>query len=110
MYYCRRWWNLRVSSLNLNAPLTVSPDVSIQETINLLSKEGFDQVPVMDADGWVINGMDYVLVNSVRETNACPLANASAFWAGRVENWPEQVEFCIEHIRDTVLGSRAPEI
>ena len=35
----------------------------------------------------------------MRETNACPLANASAFWAGRVENWSGHVEFCIEHIR-----------
>ena len=26
--------------------------------------------------------------NAVNETNARPLANASAFWAGRVENWP----------------------
>ena len=26
--------------------------------------------------------------NVVRETNACLLTNASAFWAGRVENWP----------------------
>ena len=38
---------------------------------------------------------------TVRATNARPLANASAFWAGRVENWPGRVDFCMEHIRDT---------
>ena len=32
------------------------------------------------------------------------LASASAFWAGRVENWPRQVEFCMEHIDGLVLN------
>ena len=37
----------------------------------------------------------------MRETDARSLAvDVSAFWAGRVENWPGWVEFCIEHIRD----------
>ena len=47
---------------------------------------------------------------AVRETNARPVANASAFWAGRVENWPGQVEFCIEHIRNICLRASAPKI
>ena len=47
---------------------------------------------------------------TVRETNAHPLANVSAFWAGQAENWPGQVEFCIEHIRETCFGASAPEI
>ena len=45
------WFNLRVSSLNLKAPLTVNPDVKIQETLNLLNREGYDQVPVVDDTG-----------------------------------------------------------
>ena len=49
-------------------------------------------------------------VNPVRKTYARPLANASTFWAGRVENWPGQVEFCIEHIRDIWFRVSAPEI
>ncbi len=40
-----------MSALNLNAPLTVHPDVSIQDTLKLLDKEGFDQVPVVDEAG-----------------------------------------------------------
>ena len=36
--------------------------------------------------------------DSVRETtNARPLTNASAFWAGQVENWPGQVDFVLKY-------------
>ena len=47
---------------------------------------------------------------TLRETNTRPLPNASAFWAGRVENLPGRVEFCTEHIRDIWFGASAPEI
>ena len=46
----------------------------------------------------------------VRETNARLIANARAFWAGQVENWPGQVEFCIEHIRDIRFRVSASKI
>ena len=45
-----------------------------------------------------------------RETNARLLANASAFWAGWVENWPERVEFCKEYIKNVCFGASTPEI
>ena len=45
------WFKLKVSSLDLKAPLTVNPAVTIQETLNLLDREGFDQVPVVDDAG-----------------------------------------------------------
>ena len=38
------------------------------------------------------------------------LTNASALRAGRVENWPGQVEFCVEHIKDFCFQASAPEI
>ena len=44
------------------------------------------------------------------ETNARPLANASAFWAGWVENWPGGVDFCIEQIRNICFWASAPKI
>ena len=48
------WWgSLRVSALDLNAPLTVHRKVTIQETLTLLDREGFDQVPVIDDNGEV---------------------------------------------------------
>ena len=51
-----------------------------------------------------------VYTEPVRETSARPLANGSAFWAGQVENWPGQVEFCIEHIRDIYFWASAPKM
>ncbi|KAH9488768.1 hypothetical protein Btru_059705 [Bulinus truncatus] len=48
------WWNMKVSALNLLAPSTIMPTVTIQETLDLLNKEGFDQVPVVDESGVVI--------------------------------------------------------
>ena len=47
---------------------------------------------------------------TVREINARPLTKESAFWAGQVENWPGQVEFCKEHIRDICFRASAPKI
>ena len=37
------------------------------------------------------------VLSAVWETNAYPLANTSAFWAGGVENWLGRVEFFIEY-------------
>jgi len=45
------WWSQPVSALNLRGPLTVHPDVSVQDALRLLSREGFDQVPVVDETG-----------------------------------------------------------
>ncbi|XP_064618361.1 cystathionine beta-synthase-like isoform X2 [Liolophura sinensis] len=66
------WWNLKVSALRLLAPLTVRPGVTIQETLDLLNKEGFDQVPVVDESGTVqgmvtvSNMMAQIVKNKVR--------------------------------------------
>lgn len=46
-----RWSSLHVSALQLRAPLTVTPTVTIQETLEILNKEGFDQVPVVNDAG-----------------------------------------------------------
>uniref|UniRef100_A0A3Q2PU31 Cystathionine beta-synthase n=1 Tax=Fundulus heteroclitus TaxID=8078 RepID=A0A3Q2PU31_FUNHE len=50
------WWNLKVQSLNLSAPLTVLPTVTCQQTIKILKEKSFDQAPVVD-DAGVILGM-----------------------------------------------------
>jgi len=46
-----RWWSQPVSALKLNSPVTVSPHVTIQDALKLLSREGFDQAPVVDEAG-----------------------------------------------------------
>ncbi|KAM9327410.1 cystathionine beta-synthase a isoform 2-T2 [Pholidichthys leucotaenia] len=48
------WWNLKVQSLNLSAPLTVLPTVSCQKTITILKEKGFDQAPVVDEAGLIL--------------------------------------------------------
>ncbi|XP_033757822.1 cystathionine beta-synthase-like isoform X2 [Pecten maximus] len=45
------WWDMNVSALDLRAPLTVTPTVTIQDTLDLLNREGFDQVPVVSDSG-----------------------------------------------------------
>lgn len=48
------WWKLHVSALNLHSPLTVTPNVTIEETLEILNAEGFDQVPVVDEQGTIM--------------------------------------------------------
>ncbi|XP_035703243.1 cystathionine beta-synthase isoform X2 [Folsomia candida] len=48
------WWDTPVSSLHLASPLTVLPDVPVQEAIDIMKRKGFDQMPVVDKDGNVL--------------------------------------------------------
>merc|ERR1739838_1011590 len=48
------WWKLKVSSLELNAPMTVEPHMQCQHVLEILDREGFDQIPVTDASGVVL--------------------------------------------------------
>lgn len=51
------WWSkLKVACLNLEAPLSVLPSVTCQEAVDIMRKEGFDQLPVVD-EGGVVQGM-----------------------------------------------------
>lgn len=47
------WWSEKVSALRLEAPLTVHPSISCQEVIDIMKREGFDQLPVIDDSGSV---------------------------------------------------------
>lgn len=48
------WWNEKVSRLELNTPLTVSPAVSCQEAIEIMNRETYDQLPVVNEGGFVL--------------------------------------------------------
>ncbi|XP_035390831.1 cystathionine beta-synthase-like protein isoform X2 [Electrophorus electricus] len=48
------WWNLKLQSLNLSAPLTVLPTVTCQKMIKILKEKGFDQAPVVDEAGLIL--------------------------------------------------------
>ncbi|KAH9367835.1 hypothetical protein HPB48_003120 [Haemaphysalis longicornis] len=45
------WWNQTVRALRLRIPLTVTPTVTCQDAVELMSAEGIDQLPVVDESG-----------------------------------------------------------
>lgn len=70
------WWNVKVSSLSLSAPLTVLPTVSCSQTIQLLREKGFDQVPIVSESGLVLgmvtlgNMLSSVLAGKVKPSDS----------------------------------------
>lgn len=46
-----RWSDLKVSSLELSAPLSIRPTLKVEDTIKIMNKEGYDQLPVIDDKG-----------------------------------------------------------
>ena len=50
------WWsNKRVADLDLNSPITITPDVTCKEAIEVMSSQAFDMVPVQaEEDGKVL--------------------------------------------------------
>ncbi|KAM4796954.1 LOW QUALITY PROTEIN: cystathionine beta-synthase [Rhinophrynus dorsalis] len=69
------WWNVKVSSLSLSAPLTVLPSVSCDQTIQLLREKGIDQVPIVSEAGLVLgmvtlgNMLSSVLAGKVKPSD-----------------------------------------
>lgn len=47
------WWSEKVSSLRLEAPLTVNPSISCQEVVDIMKREGYDQLPAVNDLGCV---------------------------------------------------------
>jgi len=46
------WWSgEKVSALDLCAPMSVSPNVTVENVIEIMIREGFDQLPVMTKGG-----------------------------------------------------------
>merc|ERR1711899_490444 len=46
------WWHdEKVSSLQLAAPLSVLPHLSVEQAITIMNEEGYDQLPVIDETG-----------------------------------------------------------
>ena len=43
-----------MSSLDLSAPLTILPSVSVEQAIDIMVREGFDQLPVITESGKIV--------------------------------------------------------
>merc|ERR1712204_36020 len=48
---CQWWAEEKVSSLELSAPFSVQPSVTVEQAVEIMVKEGFDQLPVLTAKG-----------------------------------------------------------
>jgi hypothetical protein len=67
------WWATKtVSDLTLQTPLTVNPDVTCERAVSILKSHGFNQLPVVEADG-TIAGMLTLgnLMQQVRSATSC---------------------------------------
>jgi cystathionine beta-synthase len=50
-----QWWaHEKVSSLELSAPFSVQPTVTVEQAVEIMVKEGFDQLPVLTAKGRIV--------------------------------------------------------
>ena len=49
------WWARKtVNDLKLKTPLTVRTDVTCEDAVQIMKENGFDQLPVLDAEGGVV--------------------------------------------------------
>merc|ERR1719433_2118024 len=49
------WWaDQKVSSLDLSAPLSILPSVTVGQAVDIMVKEGFDQLPVITGSGKIV--------------------------------------------------------
>ena len=49
------WWaDEKVSSLELSAPLSILPSVTVEQAIDIMVQEGFDQLPVITESGKIV--------------------------------------------------------
>ena len=49
------WWaDQKVSSLDLSAPLSILPSVTVEQAVDIMVKEGFDQLPVITESGKIV--------------------------------------------------------
>lgn len=76
------WWaSGRVGDLNMATPLTLAPDVSIHEAIQVMNEQGFDMVPVQSKhDGKVLGvitaGQLTAILTTGKVKSDDPCANA----------------------------------
>jgi cystathionine beta-synthase len=80
------WWGSRsVSELGMNTPITVSPETSCKEAIDLLLSQGFDMVPVQSINDGILgvvtdgNLSAMMTQNRLQPTDPCTRAMYKQF-------------------------------
>ena len=49
------WWKMeKVSSLELSAPLSILPTISVEHAIDIMVRERYDQLPVIKRNGEIV--------------------------------------------------------
>jgi cystathionine beta-synthase len=93
------WWaSKRVADLELNSPITITPDVSCKEAIEVMSSQAFDMVPVQSAeDGKVLgvltegNLMSMITHSRIQPEDMCVKAMYKQF-----KQVKEQIIYCVD--------------
>lgn len=53
--FTQEWWyNLPIASLPAKFPMVLSPTISCGDAVNIMQREGFDQMPVLDDKGSIL--------------------------------------------------------
>lgn len=97
------WWNQTVRSLRLRIPLTVTPTVSCQDAVELMSAEGIDQLPVVDESGVVLgmvslgNLMSKILARRIDSTTPVKKAAYDQFKKVTLDTTLGKLSAMLEH-------------
>eukprot|EP00058_Branchiostoma_floridae_P025212 XP_002610702.1 hypothetical protein BRAFLDRAFT_117945 [Branchiostoma floridae] len=99
------WWDMKVHDLQLHAPITVLPTVTCAEAIDLMKKEGIDQMPVVGEAGEIL-GM--VTLGNMMSQLVAGRVNSQTPVSHMLYKQPQQVQItlddtlgCLSRILDT---------
>jgi len=111
----KQWWfDQKVSSMELCAPLSILPEITVEQTIEIMNSEGFDQLPVIDAAG-KIHGVatlgslkSKLLKGKVQPTDAVSEATYSTFKRVTLDTTLEKLDRILdrEHFAFVVHSQR----
>merc|ERR1719300_1114183 len=111
----KQWWfGEKVSSMEMCAPLSVLPDITVEQTIEIMNSEGYDQLPVIDNAG-AIQGVatlgslkSKLLKGKVQPTDAVSKATYSTFKKVTLDTTLEKLDRILdrEHFAFVVHSQR----
>merc|ERR1719167_42931 len=111
----KQWWfGEKVSSMEMCAPLSVLPEITVEQTIEIMNSEGYDQLPVIDNAG-AIQGVatlgslkSKLLKGKVQPTDAVSKATYSTFKKVTLDTTLEKLDRILdrEHFAFVVHSQR----